>query len=301
MDDENIDKPGFFIELGDIIEIESPNNNDYNDQSFYVLYLDNEKIKLVNISTYQIHFILLDEDLSIRDESIQQINLLFRNEEKGYARQNNLLPDTWIDIHFGGDIPTIITGQITNLEEDMIEITTFPESQVIYIDFEYKGLPEYLSIEQIIIRDAPSGLSQEKDLQSPISKEDEEFLEKQDLPSIEYTETGESIIRIPDSSSPDENIQEVLQSIYLDANELFGEDLEVLFQAVEIPESEKKYGLDLQITDMTDELLSTIPNSKRTKRVMDNINNLIEKFKQLRHKFSFFDENGNITGKKKIR
>jgi len=300
MDDENIDKPGFFIELGDIIEIESPNNNDYNDQSFYVLYLDNEKIKLVNISTYQIHFLLLDEDLSIRDESIQQINLLFRNEEKGYARQNNLLPDTWIDIHFGGDIPTIITGQITNLEEDMIEITTFPESQVIYIDFEYKGLPEYLSIEQIIIRDAPSGLSQEKDLQSSISKEDEEFLEKQDLPSIEYTETGESIIRIPDSSSPDENIQEVLQSIYLDANELFGEDLEVLFQAVEIPESEKKYGLDLQITDMTDELLSTIPNSKRTKRVMDNINNLIEKFKQLRHKFSFFDENGNITGKKKL-
>jgi hypothetical protein len=294
-------KPGFFIELGDIIEIESPNNNDYNDQSFYVLYLDNEKIKLVNISTYQIHFLLLDEDFSIRDESIQQINLLFRNEEKGYARQNKLIPDTWIDIHFGGDIPTIITGQITNLEEDMIEITTFPESQVIYIDFEYKGLPEYLSIEQIIIRDAPALFSQEKATQqSPISAEDQQFLEQQDLASIEYTETGESIIHIPDSASADENIQEVLQSIYLDANELFGEDLEVLFQAVEIPESEKKYGLDLQITDMTDELLSTIPNSKRTKKVMDNINNLIEKFKQLRSRFSFFDENGNITGKKTL-
>ena len=28
-----------------------------------------------------------------------------------------------ISIEFGGDVPTIINGEITNLEEDMIEIT----------------------------------------------------------------------------------------------------------------------------------------------------------------------------------
>ena len=43
-----------------------------------------------------------------------------------------------------------------------------------------------------------------------------------------------------------------------------------------------------------DELLSTIPNSKRTKKVMQNIHLLIERFKQLRHHFSMFDEQQNI-------
>ena len=68
--------------------------------------------------------------------------------------QNNLLKDTWIDITFSGDIPTIITGQITNLEEDMIEIKTYPSNSVIYIDFAYKGLPEELNIKEIDINEA---------------------------------------------------------------------------------------------------------------------------------------------------
>ena len=33
--------------------------------------------------------------------------------------------DNWISIQFGGDIPTIINGQITDLEEDMIGINNF--------------------------------------------------------------------------------------------------------------------------------------------------------------------------------
>ena len=48
-----------------------------------------------------------------------------------------MLPETWVNIYFGGDIPTIITGQITDLEEDMIEIKTHPEEDIIYINFEY--------------------------------------------------------------------------------------------------------------------------------------------------------------------
>ena len=47
---------------------------------------------------------------------------------------------------------------------------------------------------------------------------------------------------------------------------------------------------------MLDELLSTIPNSERTPRVLNNIHVMIERFKQLRENFSFFDEYGNIEG-----
>ena len=47
---------------------------------------------------------------------------------------------------------------------------------------------------------------------------------------------------------------------------------------------------------LLDELLSTIPNSQRTLKVLNNIHTMIERFKQLREKFSLFDEYGNIQG-----
>ena len=91
----------------------------------------------------------------LSDESIKEIDLLNRNEFPGYAKQNDLLPKTWINIYFNGDVPHIITGQITNLEEDMIEIKTFPDKEIIYINFDYKGIPEDIPIENIEIRQPP--------------------------------------------------------------------------------------------------------------------------------------------------
>lgn len=287
---------GFSLELGDVIEIISPTNSQFHEQTFYITYISPVRIEMINVSTFQVEKLTLDETQSITDESITEINLLSRSEEKGFARQKGLLPTKWIDIHFGGDIPAVVTGEITNLEEDEIEITTFPEKEVIFINFEYQGLPEDIPIDKIVIRDPPRGAFTE-----PLSKADigtSEEREVMEEASITYTETGESIIDIPDNVSPDENIREVLHSIYLNANELFGEDLEEIFQAVEVPEREKKYGLDIQVNDLTDELLSTIPNSKRTKIVMNKIHTLVARFKELRNAYSTFDTNGNITGKK---
>ena len=100
----------------------------------------------------------ITEDGFFSDESIIGIHLLNRSEEKGYARQHNLLPKTWIDIHFGGEIPIIVTGEITNLEEDQIEITTYPEMKTIYIDFAYQGIPIHMPIEKNLIRNKPEPL-----------------------------------------------------------------------------------------------------------------------------------------------
>ena len=41
---------------------------------------------------------------------------------------------------FGGDIPTIITGKITNLEEDQIEVTT--KTMMLFILILLQGIPE---------------------------------------------------------------------------------------------------------------------------------------------------------------
>ena len=115
------------LELGDIIEVIAPSNNDIHEMTGFITYIDDSKISMVNTATGKAHILNIMEDGTLSDESITELHLLSRSDVKGYARQNNLLTKTWIDIHFGGEIPAIITGEITNLEEDMIEITTFPE------------------------------------------------------------------------------------------------------------------------------------------------------------------------------
>ena len=84
------------------------------------------------------------ENLQISQYS--KINILATQEEKGYARQNGLIPGTYITIEFGGDVPAIFNGQITDLEEDMIELTQYETDKKIYIDFEGKGIPLELPI-----------------------------------------------------------------------------------------------------------------------------------------------------------
>lgn len=265
------------LKLGDIIEITSPTNLELHEQTHYIEYIDDKKIVIKNVSNLDLVSTVLNinEDGSLSDESITGISLLNRSEYEGFARQNGLLTHKWIDIHIGGDVPTVITGEITNLEEDMIEVTTYPERMVIYFDFAYKGLPEDIPIKRFDIR------------QKPV------------MPKKTIIDTDSVIENEDDSTVPDPNIRDVLHELYVDANTneiIFGEELDEVIHVVELPESERRYGLELQVNDMMDELLSTIPNNQRKDKVMDNIHNLVERFKQLRNDFSKFDDNLNITG-----
>ena len=284
------------IELGDIIELISPANDIMHESTMFIKYIDNKFIQLINVSTlkeYQLH---IDVNGFITDESIIQVNLLSRSDEKGYIRQNNLLLNTWINIHIGGEIPAIITGEIVNIEEDMLEIITYPELKTIFIDFKYQGIPLDIPIEQIIIREKPNTLKNIKSLaliKQGLEDGEEYEVPDEEFASIQFTDSGDSIINIPDSKT-EQNIHDVLNDLYLDANSIVTDDLGDIAQVVERPENEQQYGIDIQVNDMMTELLSTIPNTERTKKVMDNIHNLIEKYKLLRKQFSKFDNNQNI-------
>lgn len=286
------------VELGDLIEIISPANDSLHETTALVEYIDDNQINITNIATCKSYQLNINSNGTLTDESIVQINILSRSETKGYARQNNLLPKTWIHIHIGGDIPTIILGEITNLEEDMIEIITYPEIKTIYIDFKYNGIPLDIPITNINIREKPAILNKYSSL-SEIRDglEDGEIYSapEEELASINYTETGEPIINIPENSKTQKNIHDVLNDMYVDASTLLAdEELGELPYMVEVPENEKRFGIDLQVNDLMDELLSTIPNSRRTQKVMDNIHNLISKYKLLRQEYSKFDDNQNI-------
>jgi hypothetical protein len=302
---KNKDASSIALELGDIIEIIAPNNQEIHEITGLIYYIDQTHFNIICVSTEKRYIIRLDGAGRLTDESIEQIFLLSRSDDKGYARQNHLIVDTWINIEFGGEIPVMMTGQITNLEEDMIEITTFPELRTIYIDFGYKGIPEHLPIVSILIREKPASLGPVKSLTTLKGREEGELGEDEgesaDRPqaSIEYTETGESVISIPEGAVPQENIRDKLQRMYTDANiVIFGERLEAIAHQVEIPEKERRYGIEAQVNDMMDELLATIPNSDRTKLVLDNIHRLIERFKELRTLYSNFDTTQNVIDMK---
>jgi len=282
------------LELGDIIEITAPANTEIDNQVWAITYIDDSKIKLIHVSSFQEYTLdLLEDGSGFTDETIQQIAVLCRCKEKGFARQNALLTGSWVDVHFGGEIPAVISGEITNLEEDMIEITTFPERRVIYIDFEYKGLPQDMPIDKIVLRDRPESVG----TLLPKSVDEEEGpVAEEEEPSLEYTETGEAAIFLPEGTRAEPITREILQQYYLESNEIVEEELEAITRVVEVPESQRRYTLDAQLMDLTDELLSKYPVSERTYLVFQNIYHLVHKFRQLRSQFSVFGETDNVVG-----
>jgi hypothetical protein len=288
-------KKGMILQLGDIIEIRSPSNHLLHENTFFIDYIDELRLVLIDIASLEQTQLNRDPDTGFfTDQSIKEIHLMSRADQPGYARQNRLIPGTWIELHISGDVSTIITGEITGLEEDQIEITTVPELDVIFIDFEYKGIPTYIPIKKIVIRDKPSAYSS---IDTLGSLEEENIPKPSDRqePRMEYLETGEAIIHAEeDAEEEDDIIANLRIEVSKSKQVVFGEDLETIEQTIELPENQRRYGIDLQTASMLDELLSTIPATKRSQNIMNKIHTLISRYRELRQNFSLFDDSGDV-------
>ena len=290
------------LELGDIIELIAPTNQAINDKQYLVKYIDSNKIELVDINDGSILNLKI-VDGSISDESITSIELLDRAEESGYARQNDLVPNNWIDIHFDdADIPTIVSGQITDIDNDMIEVRTYPDNKTIYLDFGYKGLPQNLPISKINLREPPSQTQQpeiEPGMMGPIAEETTQDI----LDATTEEDTPDVDVEIPivqgdveDKAEPIVDIKQQLKNMLMQSKTIeLGQDLAEINQVVDVDEANRRFGIEHQTNDLLDEMLSTVPNNKRTKALMNSIHSTIQRFKQLRNSFSDFDEYGNIN------
>jgi hypothetical protein len=284
------------LQLGDIINITNPLNEKIDNQTFIIDYIDSSKAYLINTDTLERIKLKISEDGIIGDGNISRIAILSRSDTPSYARQNDLLPNKWINIYFGGEFPIILTGEITNLEEDMIEVKTM-DGDTIYINFDYKGIPEDLPIQNIEIREKP----QEPVKQEVIEEENEvipeEGNEEEKIPDLQkdlkFIETEKIQIGIPIK-----NVKDQLREFVLKADQIkFGdEELGPIVQYIDVSSKSQRYSLEAQVSDLLDELLSTIPNSQRTPNVLNNIHIMIERFKQLRHNFSSFDKYGTVDG-----
>ena len=323
------------LQLGDVVKITS--------KLYLIIYIDNKKIKLLDIDSIEkeneeILILNIDENGRLENPNISQISLISREEYPGYARQNGLLTNTWVNIFFGGDIPFTITGKITNLEEDMIEIKTFPDNDTMYINFEYKGIPEDLPIRSIEIRGVPAEAEAEAEgavnAESEIADEgvqpsesemanegvqpsESEIADEGVQPSesemanegvqpseSEMANEGDEEIsrKIPNTNyEPPPQINENLRNIILQNDQIvFGnEEFGSVAQYIDVSEKKQRYSIEAQTNDMLDEMLSSIPNANRTDKVLNDIHIIIERFKQLRKDFSLFDANCNLEGIKK--
>jgi len=352
-EDENVspvDNPvmSLLAKLGDIIKIHAPSNSDINGDMFLVDYVSPRKIKLINVDKMNEYILTIDATGNLTDESITNIELLNRSDEEGYARQNHLVVSTWVDIKFGGDLPIVITGLITDLQEDMIEIRTYPDDDIIYINFAYMGIPEDLPIEEIKIRQppasfkpygseeegpvlqpamseairssdvsllakSPQGQGEEGSL-TPSSREERKRARMQenitnslgkgenvDVQPVGLSDTT-SFAEAGQSASESKMfvaqsaVREKLKSIILDADQIvFGDDLDVLVQTVDIPDENRRFNLDKQCDDLLNTLLSNVPMAEKTRSCMAHIQRTVERFKEMRHKYSEFDQQGNLS------
>jgi len=258
------------LKLGDVIYISDPTNEILNENTFIITYIDPRKIKLVDVKSFEETQLNVKEDGTIGSGTITEIKIISRNPNEGFARQNDLVPGKWVNIYFGGEYPTVITGEITNLEEDMIELRT-TDDDTIYINFAYQGIPENLPIETFEIRPPPDASSKQK----------------------EQGEEGE--IR-EDIAVPKRNIRDKVKQFLIEGDAIVFGDIVKIQEFVNIDKDKYRFNIETQTNDLLEEMVSTIPSGRRTPSVLNSIHIMITRFLQLRDLSSKFDINNNITG-----
>lgn len=295
------------IHLGDILRISSPENLKYHEKTFLVDYCGKKNMIWIDVESgmsFDLKLVGKQNEELEEKEGIDSIELLSREEYPGYAKQNGLEVGIWLDIEFGGDVPFLVTGLITNLEEDQIEITSWPNQDVFYFDFQYEGLWAIIpKIEKIQIRDPPSVEAEQvmaELRESNVARNGEldylidgEVEEREDMNASLENEEAET------------NRLERLREEYVQGTAFaksiipeieYGEVLGNYYQRVEQRKEEVRYSLNAQLEDFMNELLSTIPNYMRTPQVMEEVENTLLRFRELHGIFARLNQSGAVTG-----
>ena len=174
------------------------------------------------------------------------------------------------------------------MEKDQIEIKTYPDEEVIYIDFAYKGIPLDLPLIKITPRDPPT---LKEEMQSSDIDNDEE------LPDLD--DEGEEIEKYFDRDVIQKELNEQLLNLEdLEFDTFDSEEQGELVEEKEVSEEQKRYNIESQTEDLLQKLLSIIPTKNRNDKILNDIHKQIERFKELRTMYSIFNEKGYANKKK---
>lgn len=324
----NNDVEDTILQYGDIIQIIDPTNDTLNNNIFMVDYISPYFMRLIGKEK------IIEFDINdgiIGNNTITEINIISRATSPSYAIQNNLITGKWINIYFSGDIPLIIVGVITNLENDVIEVKTI-DNDTIYINFNYYGIPLDLDISEIKIREKPSSIEQQRliskeEEKSKINDEDKQLEQREETEEVEepkndeeYEEDEENVVNIENYDKfsdtdididfikdNEDNIinsnknKKILDNLISKANQItFGKIVGPITQKVEVSENEYVYGIDEQLNDLLNNLINNIPKLQQNPNIINNIHINVLRYKQLRELYSEFDNYNNIIGKKRF-
>ena len=268
------------LQLGDIIQLDSPTNISLHDKIYFVKFINKEKIVLIDsVKTITLS---ITQNGKLEEESISNILLLSRHKSPSFIVQNNLEVKKYISIYFGEPVPKVLNGLISNIENDMIEVTTLPEKEVLYIDFAYSGIPEHLNIDKIVIRDKVDETklaALQNDETTTDENISESLLYQGDTHELEYD------LKVYENGKE-------FESIIIDTIEL-GVELDDIEHEVNVSEDEQRYSIDKQTNDYLDKLINTYLPEQRTTEVINNIHSEINYYLQLRTIYSNFDTNNN--------
>ena len=273
-----MEREKYNLQYGDIIQIDSPSNLELHEKIFFINFINLNKIIVLNEDSTRT--LDISEEGKLLEESIDNIILLHREKSPSFVIQNQISVNKSISITFGGALPKILNGIVTNIEEDMIEITLIPNSEIIYIDFAYSGIPENLNIEKIIVKDSKEIIASELPKHEEISEEVyPEFLDLENTDDLDY-----ELIKHVDG--------EKLNEILLNDFEL-EDDYEEFYHSVNVPDNEKRYTLETQLNNYMDHLLNLHKPEERNEELISKINLELNRYKELRSLFSDFDHNNN--------
>lgn len=283
-------KSSIHLELGNTIRLDTndPANKTFHLVPMFIDYIDEHKIRLISTETRERYIFAIVNNRLIGPQDaeeyiqIRQVQVLSRSKEKGYARQNGLLENTRVEIQIriSPSAPMItITGTIFALVEDRISIRVssapaeLAELHTLNIDFGYRGLPEELHIEQIIILDGtPTSSSISSSIPTPdFSMEDLEDISEEIISTTEMSMDidGRSIL---DAQPIDDFVYEPIQQIR------------------SVAKSKMRYSLEHQISNILDEMLVNLPPEQRSQKVMERIYLRIQRYIELRREFSIFED-----------
>ena len=273
------------LQLGDIIQLDAPTNSSLHDKIYFIKYINREKVVLIDAD--KTITLVISQSGKLEEESISNIMLLSRHKSPSFVIQNNLEIKKYISIYFGDPIPKVLNGVITNIENDMIEITTLPEKDLLYIDFAYSGIPEDLNIEKIIVREKvdETKLSISQDEERSFNT-DETSASSSSLSLLkDNTRELDYDLKVYDNES-------VAKDIILETLEL-GVELDDIEHEVNVSEDEQRYSIDKQTNDYLDKLLNAYLPEQRTSEVINRIHSEVNYYLQLRNIYSKFDANNN--------
>ena len=288
---EEEDATSIRLQLGDIIKIDAPVNDDLHDKTYYIKFINAQKIELINED--KLITLEFSADGRFLEESIKNILLLHRQESPSYIVQNNIKFNNGISLYFGEPTPFVLNGVVTNIEEDMIEITILPSNKIIYIDFAYAGIPEHLNIEKIVMRDNDNQEESNK-LEDANIDENLRKIQDGDLGQDDDDTDKPVFLDLENKMENDydlvNHVNEEYDEIILENIEL-GEEMGEFYHYVNVPENKKRFGLDEQLSDYLDINFSKLKTQDLTSEVINNIKHEANRFKELRFQFSTFDSN----------